>query len=886
MKPRQKVRAVLQKYQRLPNAKPGLLGNGAGLVDDTHNPGHSYVRIANAPALSVVNKRCASIDNLPVWIGYDPLEPTTLQVLSIRSYQRYGVGGLDQSPQVGAHATTHRWMERDTVFVDLRQMMPFRPMVNGTMNLQINQGITFLGGQWQGIGIANIDMTPYIPATGAVMSLVYYGDSGTYVEVGTVKDLDHLSVRDAPVPTAGTVPVALIRLWSGMSGIVESRIATDLADPRWTGLYGGTGGGTGTSSTDEKVKISSGDTTANYLENKIVAGSNIYFTKNNAGANETLTILSSGTSYSLEVKEEDGTPDVTGVVQIKVPNGSLTNNGGGSVSISFTGSSGTSSEIVSEGSFDLAYPAIPTTTTITTDGYATNDTNGIIHCYDQIVSFRMGDQVYQAVGYWDAAGHLNIATRTIPGDWTNYDFGATIAIGSADDHKTISLGIDPYGYIHVGYGMHGVALLYRKSTLPINTFNGNLTTTLSMVGTNETSVTYPTFFNDPSGILYFMFRAGLATNGSIYFYEYDHVATTWAAATGTGTAGLLVQGGTNLSSYWGKPNFDPDFGSGGKMHFTFMWYDFAAGQFIDLDYAAWNGTTWEHANGTAQAVPITRSNDETVDNGEGSYSGYYRITQLNAVYADSTGHPHLAYGKVGADDYEHLYHAWYDGSTWIKMALTTETLDPDTQNIWPLMVVDRRDDTVRIIYRNPLDVDDNDGLLMLVNTLADFTAWKKQVLYAGDLGDFSTASYSMPKLDYYQWEHYHRLSISMAPFETGQSSLPIYLLEYSPRAWAAVWDADDYPTLHTNDADTATGIHHTLGTGANQAAAGNHNHTGVYSPVGHTHDDRYYTEAEVDALLAAFVPPVSSGELLMQDGVTAPPVPIENEAQDDWLYYG
>lgn len=27
-----------------------------------------------------------------------------------------------------------------------------------------------------------------------------------------------------------------------------------------------------------------------------------------------------------------------------------------------------------------------------------------------------------------------------------------------------------------------------------------------------------------------------------------------------------------------------------------------------------------------------------------------------------------------------------------------------------------------------------------------------------------------------------------------------------------------------------------------------------------------------------------AGEVLMQDGVTAPPVPIETEAQDDWLY--
>jgi hypothetical protein len=28
----------------------------------------------------------------------------------------------------------------------------------------------------------------------------------------------------------------------------------------------------------------------------------------------------------------------------------------------------------------------------------------------------------------------------------------------------------------------------------------------------------------------------------------------------------------------------------------------------------------------------------------------------------------------------------------------------------------------------------------------------------------------------------------------------------------------------------------------------------------------------------------TSGEALMQDGVISPPVPIENEAEDDWLY--
>ena len=250
MKSKQKIRTVLRKYQRLPNAQPGILGNGAGLVDDSRVPGHSYVRIGNNPAISVVNKRCASLNDLKVWVGYDPLEPETLQILSVRSYQRYGQGGLDVSPQVGSHAQTHGWFERDTVFVDLRQMMPFRPRVDGSMTLHVNRGITFLGGQWQALVPADIDMSSHIPITGSSYSLVYYDAAGTLqVDTGATKDLNTLYPSDAPAPIVGTVPVALLRLYSGMSGIIENRIATDLGDPRWMGLYGGTGGGGGSSGT-------------------------------------------------------------------------------------------------------------------------------------------------------------------------------------------------------------------------------------------------------------------------------------------------------------------------------------------------------------------------------------------------------------------------------------------------------------------------------------------------------------------------------------------------------------------------------------------------------------------------------------------------------------
>lgn len=57
--------------------------------------------------------------------------------------------------------------------------------------------------------------------------------------------------------------------------------------PTWSEL-------TGAASSDELAKVSSNDTTAGYLNGKLVAGSGITLTENNNGSNETLTIAASG----------------------------------------------------------------------------------------------------------------------------------------------------------------------------------------------------------------------------------------------------------------------------------------------------------------------------------------------------------------------------------------------------------------------------------------------------------------------------------------------------------------------------------------------------------------------------------------------------------------
>ena len=53
--------------------------------------------------------------------------------------------------------------------------------------------------------------------------------------------------------------------------------------------------------TDETSKVSSNDSTAGYLNGKLVAGTNVTFTENNNGSNETLTIAATDNSIPFAI---------------------------------------------------------------------------------------------------------------------------------------------------------------------------------------------------------------------------------------------------------------------------------------------------------------------------------------------------------------------------------------------------------------------------------------------------------------------------------------------------------------------------------------------------------------------------------------------------------
>ena len=130
--------------------------------------------------------------------------------------------------------------------------------------------------------------------------------------------------------------------------------------------------------TDEKAKISANDTTAGYLNGKLVAGSGIVLTENNNGGNETLTI--SANAVDLDVKVSVSANDTTsGYLNGKLVAGTgivfTENNNGGDETLTLT-----------VGSIDAS---LITTGTIGTARLATGTANS--------TTFLRGDQTWQTI---------------------------------------------------------------------------------------------------------------------------------------------------------------------------------------------------------------------------------------------------------------------------------------------------------------------------------------------------------------------------------------------------------------------------------------------------------------------------------------------------------
>jgi hypothetical protein len=229
--------------------------------------------------------------------------------------------------------------------------------------------------------------------------------------------------------------------------------------------------------------------------------------------------------------------------------------------------------------------------------------------------------------------------RTIAGD----PFGAQ----AADGHNTFSIAVDAAGNIHVSGNMHNNVLRYARTTTP-----GNITTfaTATMVGTNETSVSYPAFVISSTGDLYFAYRNGGSEQGNIYLNRWTGAAWSRVAQVLNGDASLE-------GPYINRIAAD----DAGGLHFMFMWRETPdAFANSDIGYARYTGTGWVQSTGAAQTMPITHANAETVVPLPQN-SGLINQTGL-AV--DIDGRPHGVFTWYDANGYNQYWHVWHDGTAW------------------------------------------------------------------------------------------------------------------------------------------------------------------------------------------------------------------------------
>ena len=328
-----KTRAVLNKkfgkFQKRIEGIYGFMGDGNGNVNGSRQP-YVYVRQPDNTVIEVYNKRIQPKDGVPVLCGYDPLEPFLFQVLSIWTTSLYNPEVVAPANMMPKHGYRHQWgIGDDVVFVDKRQYLPARvgASVSGGIKVDIYQDIIYINGGWTVLAAQTLDLTTPVDyrATTAGKSrivLLSYSIAGTITITPTL-ELTYNSelITDVPAIPSGEIALAAIRLYTGQTVIRDGYVNRDVMDCRtwlsssggtgasaFTGLtdtfasYSGLGGqyvkvksdasgletGTPSGTDDNKVMVSVGDVTPDYMENKAIAGNGIVITKNDIGGNERL----------------------------------------------------------------------------------------------------------------------------------------------------------------------------------------------------------------------------------------------------------------------------------------------------------------------------------------------------------------------------------------------------------------------------------------------------------------------------------------------------------------------------------------------------------------------------------------------------------------------
>jgi hypothetical protein len=249
----ERLQAVLDAREKALWRAPGILGksNTQGNASVTGRDQWCYVRVGNDETLmTAFNNRTSHRNGLPVYVGYDPLQPTLFQVLSERQvYFQEGSGGKSIAP----HADQHEWGNteggEDVVYARVRQIVDALvfPTDPASLSVTVRDCVYEIEGVVYYYAGGTVDLTAYVPITGyQKYVLIAMGPSGPVVTDGTAKS--SVALTDIPTASDGSHwPLAAVWLrysttaitdWPDTQHILDLRFTGHMANKGWTNLPG------------------------------------------------------------------------------------------------------------------------------------------------------------------------------------------------------------------------------------------------------------------------------------------------------------------------------------------------------------------------------------------------------------------------------------------------------------------------------------------------------------------------------------------------------------------------------------------------------------------------------------------------------------------------
>jgi len=258
---------------------------------------------------------------------------------------------------------------------------------------------------------------------------------------------------------------------------------------------------------------------------------------------------------------------------------------------------------------------------------------------------------YQFVAFYDADRRMTVASRKV--DEPAWRFVVLRERVGWDSHNSIAMAVDDDGYLHLSGNMHVDRLKYYRTERPLDI--GTFERVESMVGRDETRVTYPAFSRGPKNELIFTYRDGSSGSGNQVYNVYDHATRTWRRLID----GPLVDGQGEMNAYFYGPKRGPD----GRYHLCWVWRDTPdCATNHDLSYARSSDLVrWETSRGEPLTLPVTFDTAEVVDPvpaGGGIINGNAKIG------FDAEQRPVIAYHKFDENGVTQLYNARLEDGVW------------------------------------------------------------------------------------------------------------------------------------------------------------------------------------------------------------------------------